>query len=214
MLDDFEIVNFADRQAGHSLYFELPLGEVDFQSTFQGRHIDKVKVLWTGQIDAIIRRFDVLRVMDHKTTTMLGANFFAEFMNSSPAMGYTWAAQHILGDKVAGLFLNAIALRRPSKAGVQFKVQRRSYDYDAERLAEWQYNTLTLVSDFLSHLDRGFFPMEYRWCVGKYGACKYLDVCSMPPAQRERRAAWEHFRECTGNPKRENQANTPTYLKP
>ena len=93
---------------------------------------------------------------------MLGANFFAEFMNSSPAMGYTWAAQHILGEPVAGLFLNAIALRRPSKAGVQFEVQRRSYDYDAERLAEWQYNTLTLSPISLVISTGAFSP----WSIG------------------------------------------------
>ena len=60
MLDDFEIVRLANGEPAIELYFEFPLGEVDFQSTFQGRHIDKVKVLGPGRIDMIIRRFGVL----------------------------------------------------------------------------------------------------------------------------------------------------------
>ena len=201
MLDDFEIVRLADGQPAIEVYFEHLLGEVEFHGEYGGQHFDKVKILWTGRIDMIIKRLGVLRIMDHKTTSVLGPNFFAEFMNSSPAMGYTWAVQKILGQPVAGLYLNALAIRRQSRSGTPFEVERRTYDYDEERLAEWQYNTLILVSDFLSHLDRGFFPQEYKWCVGKYGTCKYLDVCSMPPSQRNAVLHSNTFEKVTWNPK-------------
>ena len=208
VFDDFEVVKIP-RHLGQfdvselmiEKYFEYDLGEVEFNGHYNGKYYTKVKVLWTGRIDMIISRLARKWIMDHKTTTIIGNNFFCEFMNSSPMLGYTWAAQKMIGEPVAGLYLNAIALRRPTKTGVQFEVQRKSYEYDAERLEEWQYNTLILVSDFLSHLDRGYFPQEFKWCVGKYGPCKYLDVCSMPPSQRQSVLDSNTFEEVTWNPK-------------
>jgi PD-(D/E)XK nuclease superfamily len=201
MLDDFDVVRLSDGQPAIEVYFEYDLGEVEFNSEYLGTRYDKIKVLWCGRIDMIIKRLGQYWIMDHKTTSVLGPNFFAEFMNSSPAMGYTWAAQKIIGQPVAGLYLNAIALRKPSRSGNQFEIERRSYLYDVERLEEWQYNTLILVSDFLSHMDRGFFPQEYKWCVSKYGTCKYLDVCSMPPTQRSVVLESNAFENVTWNPK-------------
>jgi hypothetical protein len=160
-----------------------------------------LKVIWTGRQDMLTQEAEGIFVLDHKTTTILSANFFAEFENSSPALGYTWAASEEFGIECRGLHLNAIALRRPSRAGVQFEVQRKHYFYHRERLDEWRYNTLVLVSDFFSHLDRGYFPQETKWCVGKYGPCKYLDVCSMPPSQRHAMLYSNTFEDVTWNPK-------------
>lgn len=200
LMDDFEIISGPSGPLIEQ-YFEYELGEVEFNSTYQGKYFGKIKVLWTGRIDMIIKRLGDYRILDHKTTTILGPNFFAEFMNSSPTIGYTWAAQKILNAPVAGLYLNAIAIRKPSKTGIPCEVQRRSYDYDKERIEEWHYNTLVLVSDFLSHLDRGYFPMQSKWCVGKYGPCQYLDVCTMPPSLRHGILQSNTYEAVTWNPK-------------
>ena len=104
-----------------------------------------------------------LWIMDHKTTTILGENFFADFLNSQQTIGYTWAAQQLIGKPIEGLYLNAIAIRKQTKTGTPFEVHRKRFPYEQERIAEWTHNTLTLVSDFLSHYDRKFFPMETKW---------------------------------------------------
>lgn len=200
MFDDFELLSLPNGKLIEQ-YFEFPLGEVAFNSVYMGRRYGVIKVLWCGRIDLGIIRLGDKRIMDHKTTSMLGSNFYAEFMNSSPMLGYTWALEQIIEEPVAGLYLNALGIRKPSRSGIQFEVQRRTYDYDKERLEEWRYNTLVLVSDFLSHLDRGFFPQEFKWCVGKYGPCKYLDVCSMPPSQRDAVLLSNTFEKVTWTPK-------------
>jgi hypothetical protein len=201
VFDDFEVITLAIGEPAIELYFEYDLGEVDFDGMWEGRHLEKVRVIWTGRIDAIIRREEKLWIMDHKTTAVIGPNFFSSFLNASAPMGYTWAAQRMLGEEVSGLYLNAIGVRRPTKTGVPFEVQRQMFTFEPERLEEWHYNTLTLVSDFLSHLDRGFFPMETVWCVNKFGPCKYLDVCSMPPAHRQAMLDSNSYEDVTWNPK-------------
>jgi PD-(D/E)XK nuclease superfamily len=201
IFDDFEISLLPNGDKAIEQYFEFDLGEVDFDGHYKGKYYPTVRVLWCGRIDMIVKRSEKIWILDHKTTTILGSNFFDSFRNKSAMIGYAWASEKILGQEVSGLYLNAIALRKPTKTGVQFEVQRQHFPYDAERIREWQYNTLVLVSDFLSHLDRGYFPMEDAWCVGKYGTCQYLDVCTMPPSQRHTILASNTYAPVTWNPK-------------
>jgi len=199
--DDFSIMRESDGKPLVEIYFEQALGDVEFNAEFNGIYHKTLRVLWTGRIDAVIETGKEVFVMDHKTTTMLGPSFFADFENSQQTIGYTWAGQQFLGKPVAGLFLNALAIRKPSKAGTPFERHTKRYLYSQDRLEEWQHNTLVLVSDFLSHLDRKYFPMQTKWCVGKYGQCPYFDVCTLPQPQREAMLTSNFYRDVTWTPK-------------
>lgn len=180
--------------------FEVPIGEVEFNHEFQGVFHKNLKVIWKGRFDLIVEHREKLWVVDHKTTSFVGPSFFLDFENSSQTLGYTWAAEKILGRPVEGLLLNALVIRKPTKTGVGFELQRKYFPYCLDRVNEWAFNTLTLVSDFLSHLKRGYFPMETKWCVGKYGPCQYLDVCTLAASQRETMLA-SNFYENVQQPK-------------
>lgn len=199
--DDFTPTLHPSGQPFIEEYFELPLGYVDFGAEFQGVFHDRLLVKWCGRIDLVVEDQGEFWIVDHKTTSMLGETFYADFENSQQTIGYTWATQQILNKPVSGLWLNAIAVRKPSKTGVPFESRRKKFLYQPERLDEWQHNTLVLVSDFLSHLDRGFFPMETKWCVGKYGKCPYFDICILPPAQRETMLTSNFYKPVTWTPK-------------
>lgn len=203
-VNEFEPFTVAKTPEGKpliELYFEIPLGSVEFLSEFNGKQHTHVDVVWSGRIDAIIEMDNKLWIMDHKTTTILGENFFADFLNSQQTIGYTWAAQQLIGKPIEGLYLNAIAIRKQTKTGTPFEVHRKRFPYEQERIEEWTHNTLTLVSDFLSHYDRKFFPMETKWCVGKYGKCPYFDVCTLPKSQRASMLASNFYRDVTWTPK-------------
>jgi hypothetical protein len=181
-------------------YFQLPLGSVEFNGEYNGKPLKNIDVFWTGRIDMIVEMDGKFWILDHKTTSIMGETFFADFVNSSQAKGYVWAAQQLLQKPVEGFYLNAIATRKPSKTGIPFQRETKRYPYDPEHISEWEFNTLTLVSDFLSHLTREYFPMETKWCVGKYGKCKYFDVCSLPPSQREVTLYSNLYTDVTWNP--------------
>ena len=55
-------------------------------------------------------------------------------------------------------FSPPLALRNPSRNGTPTELQRQRYFYTEELLEEWEKDTFTLITDFLEHLCRGYFP--------------------------------------------------------
>lgn len=177
--EPFEILKDTTGKPLVEVPFALTLGTLEFQ----GRPI---VVVWTGRLDAITRWTADNKVvhMDHKTSSIGGDRFFNDFLNDQGQIGYAWALQKILQMRVEGFCINALFIRRPTATGSSIEFKRRKYPLDSERIDEWQFNTLSLVSDVLRDYDRKFFPMESKWCNGKYGQCPYLDVCTVPPLGR------------------------------
>lgn len=163
-------------------------------------YISSVYVLWTGRIDMIVKLDGLLWVLDHKTTQMMGPQFFDDFILSNQTVGYTWAAEQIMQAPVAGLILNALAVRKPTKTGVATEFQRQRFVYDKDQIHEWHENMLVLVSDFLHHLARGYFPMQTKWCFGKYGKCQYHNVCTQKPKDRMQYLGSGDYKNVTWSP--------------
>lgn len=163
-------------------------------------YVRNLHVFWTGRIDLLLRQSDALWVLDHKTTSMGGETYYNDFVLSQQTVGYTWAAQHITGQSVNGLILNAVIARKPTKTGRAIEFDRRPYIYSPERCAGWEENTKHIVGDFVSNLARGYFPMHTKWCMGKYGTCPYWDNCALPAHQRLGDLSSEHYRDVTWSP--------------
>jgi hypothetical protein len=200
--------------------FEVQVGHIDIEDYFPyepklllGHYYDEIKhcgpsllisrlhIHWIGKIDAVVHHYGKLMVMDHKTTTMLGDTFFADFDLGQQPIGYTWACQQILGYRPDGFLVNPLALRKPTPTGKSFEFPpRKPYYYTDAQLTEWHQNTMTLVSDFVSHTLRGFFPMSTVWCVGKYGMCPYHQVCTLPTSQRPIMLSTSNFSNVTWDP--------------
>lgn len=143
------------------------------------------KVIWTGRIDLLVQDDRGIFVMDHKTTSMLGATYFADFVLSQQMLGYVWATRALTGLKVAGVIVNALVSRRPSKTGTPVEFSREKIYYPEEHLDEWRTDILHIASDFIHNAKRNYFPKHTKWCIGKYGKCEFHEVCTLPPAQRE-----------------------------
>lgn len=182
--------------------FKLLLGEAELDADIVchlGRlHINKVTIYWTGILDARVIYGSEL-VLDSKTTSILGSNFWDNFVLDSQMLGYVWSAKQ-LGWPVDGYYVDAICGRKPTKSGKAFEFQRQRFFADQEQVDEWARDTYTLVTDFLEHLCRGYFPKSPKWCFGKYGRCQYWDVCTQPPSHRESILQSDLFKNVTWNP--------------
>jgi hypothetical protein len=66
-------------------------------------------IFW-GRIDAVVQanHDNAIYVLDHKTTARLTPWKVESFRMDSQMSGYTWAAEQSLGQKLAGIFVNAI----------------------------------------------------------------------------------------------------------
>lgn len=189
--------------------FACPLGEVEVNSLLTIRHPDgsikqenvgTVRIMWQGRIDMIVEYEGRTYIFDHKTTSMLGPTYFREFEMSSQFRGYTWAAQHLLNTPIAGAIINAIGVRRPTKSGKSLEFERKTVTASPEVLAEWQLDTLHIITDFIEMVRRQHMPQHTRWCVGKYGLCQFFDVCTLPPDQRQMLLSTGEYKTVTWNP--------------
>lgn len=160
-----------------------------------------VRVFWTGKIDLVTNINGMNLVSDHKTASLIGPSFFDDFLLSHQTIGYTWAARHLWPHlDIIGLYLNVLGSRKPSKSGVMHEFHRRVYIYSEAHIEEWLKDTQLLVADFLSHLSRGYFPKETKWCMGKYGTCQYHMTCTALPSARPLAISTALYQDVTWSP--------------
>lgn len=223
----FDLLTLNDQPAVE-IPFSLPLGVVDlggeheleyswadivdpdsWPSHFDTEDVDysaanvivsEIHVYWTGKMDIAASMDGANWVIDHKTSSMVGPTFYNHFQLSGQTVGYTWAAQQIFNQPFAGLMVNVIVGRKPTKTGVPTAFERQRFYYTADRVSEWESNTLTLVSDFMTSLIRNNFPMNPSWCAGKYGMCKYHEVCTLPRNQRSFALSSDVYTDNTWSP--------------
>lgn len=149
-------------------------------------YIDKLIILWSGRIDiAANYGDDYVYVVDHKTSSIGGPQFFADFMLSQQMVGYNWALRQMLPDfHINGTVVNAIIQRKPTKTGRALDFERQTYFHTDWHVKEWQTDVMQHIEHFVFSLQTDHFPKCTKWCFGKYGKCPYHDVCTLPPSQR------------------------------
>ncbi len=166
------------------------LGYTEKQLTQQGEdvplHVGKLTILWSGRIDIAAHYGDKhVYVVDHKTSSIGGAQFFKDFMLAQQMVGYNWALRKMLpGHKIVGTVVNAIIQRRPTKTGRALDFTRKVYFHTDWHIAEWEQDVMSQVATFVHSLVEGFFPKQTKQCFGKYGQCQYHNICTLPPNQR------------------------------
>lgn len=172
----------------------------------EGFTVRSIHVLWTGRIDLMLWDSNLLWVMDHKTSREGGKDFYEYFRLATQTRGYAWAGQKLTGKPVAGLILNAVIVRPPLKtersSSPREEFDRKSYFYSADALVEWELSTRATVSDFVSSLVRGFFPMTGpKSFLSPCCRCDYNENCLLPREQRTADLANESlYRDVVWNP--------------
>lgn len=190
---------------------EVPVGYWD-EATYPkkpGFFVSHIHIAWSGRMDVIARCQGAVRVCDHKT----GMVNPQEYQIASQTVGYVWAGQQMWPElNITGFCLNALATKKPA-AGTKItdpgpsggkpslELFRAYFDYTPERIADWQADTLDIVSDFIHCLVRGRHPKHTKWCKGKYGWCQYHDVCVQDSvAVRSAMIHSDMFKGVTWNP--------------
>lgn len=189
--------------------------QIDKWNNGQFVWVEQVHIAWSGRIDAIARcgNPNVVRVVDHKTTSIMGDSFMQDFQISNQVLGYVWAARQLWPDlDVSAFCLNAIHFKKPTGSGPitapgprggpsALSFVRGYYEYSPQRLEQWAENCLAIVSDFIHCLVRDFYPLATKWCFGKYGKCQYHDVCVQDdPKVRANMIHSDMFKQVTWNP--------------
>lgn len=186
------------------LSFALPL----FDFVHEGLPFEKsIPVIYIGRIDLAVQWDGGVWILDHKTTSMLGAQYFESMSMSAQQLGYVWAFQELTKQKCQGFVINAIRVKQPPlkprdglDAWWRESFQRQRFHVMPEQIVEWKANTIALVKEFFYHYLQSYFPMKSSWCVGKYGRCQYFDVCTLPLTNRETMLASALFTDNNWSP--------------
>lgn len=162
------------------------LGVTMSEGQDQPLYINKLHILWSGRLDmAVTEGDDNVFVLDHKTTSIMGDQFFADFQLSQQMLGYVWAMRKLLPERnVIGTIVNAIAQRKPTKTGKSLEFKRQTFFQNLWMQEEWERDVMAGIERFVHSLCVGFFPKSPKWCFGKYGKCPYHEVCTLPPDLR------------------------------
>jgi hypothetical protein len=135
---------------------------------------DEIRVMWKAKIDTLMNTGEVNEPMDHKTMKQNRPNLSLnnQFMGQCIVTG------------ARKLWINKFGFQKTLKPEEKFI--RVSIPYSAERLFEWQSETLPFYARLLlMYSETGHFPPNYSSCETKYGMCSYVPVCESEQSQRE-----------------------------
>ncbi len=193
--DNFEVVAIEQPFAMPLTKFEVN-GRVPYdrqtlvadckEPTACGFTVGTIHISWTGVIDLILRDPNGLWIMDHKTSSRNDSALWKSFELTPQFNGYCWSAEKILGEKFLGAQANVLFGRKPTEKGTgkTLELERQSFYYKKEHIAEWETNTIKVMANFIHSLTSADFPMYTNNCTRKYGVCSFHDVCSQIPANR------------------------------
>lgn len=194
--ESFSLATAPDGKPAIEIPFARPLGIIN--SPVFGR----VVVVWTGRIDLVYRQPGRLGIIDHKTTSMMGPQYFAEFDLSNQFYGYAEAAEFIFGEQISEVTVNGLGCRKPSVKGTgkQYEFARHIVPISRSLLAEWKLDALAAITSFIRCAEDGYFPKYTKWCVNKYGPCQYRAICTLNPEHREAALSTSEYRDVLWNP--------------
>jgi len=177
--DTLKPATLPDGSLAIELPFSYPLGAFNFRG-------NTIQVNWQGKIDMLHENFDKsISIVDHKTTSIMGAQFADDKMRSNQVLGYTFATRKILGSQhiVKEFIINAIAMRSKGWDFAKFNIPISDW-----MVSEWETEILVRLYDFCESIEslltfQQLEPTRHS-CVTKYGKCPYFSVCSTAPAVR------------------------------
>jgi len=225
LVEPFDIIQVNDKK-GMETPFAVPLTELEINDTVWVKdtteeeikqvYIKTLPVIFTGKIDLVVKDATGLWVMDHKTSSIGGGNFFADFYTSMQFKGYIWALRSILDTKAyaSGVIINGIINRRPTRTGKSCEFLRDKIGLDPAHIDEWKESFIRTIDLYISCVIAQDFPMQTSMCIHKYGRCEFYDVCILPPQQRAMMLSTGQYVEDKWSPLLDESEPTVTEFQP
>ena len=165
------------------------------------RYVKTINIVWMGRIDMIYSYQGKTFLMDHKTTSMMGATYFDDFNMSTAMIGYALGCAQLEDPyEIDSFTMNALALRKRTKSGKGVTFERKHFNITEAMIAEWHLDVRAHIANFLRYLINDYTPKNTKSCIGKYGKCPYFEVCTSAPELRSVLLNSNQFQDVTWSP--------------
>lgn len=142
-----------------------------------------------GRIDKIIDWDGAIYVMDHKTTSRLGYEFFYKIKPNMQFDGYIWAARKLGYPTCNGILLDALLVAKgllvPSQLSRLTPLARDLSTRSDTELGEYIVNTLNVISDIKKcYTEENWYRNTEACC--DFIECPYRRICKEERDVQER----------------------------
>lgn len=148
-----------------------------------------------GRIDKIIDWDGAVYVMDHKTTSRLGYEFFYKIKPNMQFDGYIWAARQLGFPTCSGILLDALLVAKGLITPVQLaKLQPLARDISMrtdEELDRYIQNICLIVDDIRKCYETDIWYDNTESCCD-FIECPYRKLCKEDIAIQEKIAAMDY----------------------
>ncbi len=136
---------------------------------------DNIIILWKAKLDLLTDTLDGIFPCDHKTMSQ---------KRSTVSMNNQFMGQCLVTGS-RSVIIDKIGFQTSLKPEEKF-TRSPMVSYSAERLIEWQSQTLPHYAyELLEYNETGYWPQRLTHCENKYGTCQFLKVCESNPDMRE-----------------------------
>lgn len=142
-----------------------------------------------GTIDLVVRHITTgeILVCDHKTSSVVGADFYNRLKPNHQYTGYLMGAKKVFGLTTDSFLINCIQVKaKPlTSRGTPPSFPRQVTTRDNDDYNEFTEAVVTNVSNWLRQNEYNNFPLGHTNACAMYGGCSYLTACSAPMTMRE-----------------------------
>lgn len=150
---------------------------------------DDLIIEYFGTIDLVVRHLknNDIMVCDHKTTSMVGNDFYNRLKPNAQYTGYLLGAKKVFNLPTDSFMVSCLEVKaKPvTSRGSPPNFPRQVTMRDEEDYQEFKESVIWAVAGYLAALETGKFPMMNVNACAMYAGCTYLSVCSAPKSLRE-----------------------------
>lgn len=148
-----------------------------------------LKIECFGQIDLILKnaRTGMILVADHKTSSIVGNDFFNRLKPNHQYTGYLMAAKRAYKIQTDSFLVNCIQVKaKPLTArGTPPNFPRQVTRRDEADYAEYQTTVRYFVQQYLNWRADNEWSLGHTNACASYGGCQFLEVCGAPQVIRQ-----------------------------
>lgn len=162
---------------------------VERSFTFRLHESDKLVVDYFGTIDLVVMHEQTGEVLvcDHKTSSVVGSDFYNRLKPNHQYTGYILGARKVLGLDTNSFLVNCLQVKaKPlTSRGTAPHFPRQVTTRDEDDFDEFTSSVLTAVGNYLQAIAFNNWPQGHVNACAMYRGCSFLAVCSAPKSLRE-----------------------------